>query len=197
MYNCRAAATSSSSSSTTLIPSPAVLASASLLSSPSLPLLPFPHFPVSCLPSFCPLPDLMPPLIPTIERKALGVSIKEQDEENRGLLPRQPPNFSLFPNMYKGYPGAPGDGVSGGPGGMLSQLLMCLSARHQQQIHGGHIKEEVEVRGDHLLQPKTASQHSPEISSTQGKFCIDTDPIVNKASPYISSCIIIPLRAGI
>ena len=68
----------------------------------------------------------------------------------------------------------------------MSQLLMCPSARHQRQINGGHIKEEVEVRGDHLLQPKTALQHSPEISSTQGKFCIDTDPMVNKASPYIS-----------
>ena len=128
----------------------------------------------------------MPPLIPTLERKPLGVSIKEKGEENRVLLLRQPPNFSLFPNMYKGYPGAPGDGVSGVPGGMLSQLLMCLSARHQRQIHGGHIKEEVKIRGDHLLQPKTSLQHSPEISSTQGKFCIDTDPMVNKASPYIS-----------
>ena len=148
---------------TTVTPSPAVLASASLLSSLSLPLLPFHHFPVSCLPSFLPPPDLMPPLIPTLQRKPLGISIKEQDEENRGSIPRPPPNFSLFPNMYKGYPGAPGDGVSGGPGGMLSQLLMCLSARHQQQIHGGHIKEE--VRGNHLLQPETALQHSPEISS--------------------------------
>jgi len=160
-------ATSSSSSSTTTTPSPAVSASASLLSSLSSPLLPFHHFPVSCLPSFLPPPDLMPPLIPTLERKPLGVSIKEQDEENRGSLPRPPPNFSLFPNMYGGYPGAPGEGVSGGPGGMLSQVLMSLSARHQRQIHGGHIKEEVGVGGDHLLQPETALQHSPEISSTQ------------------------------
>ena len=72
--------------------------------------------------------------------------------------------------MHKQYPGAPRDGYSEGPGGMLSQLLMSLSARHQQQIHGRQIKEEVGVRGDHLLPTETALQHSLEISSTQGNF---------------------------
>ena len=71
--------------------------------------------------------------------------------------------------MYGGYPGAPGEGLAGGPGGMLSQVLMSLSARHQRQ----HIKEEVGVGGDHLLQTESALQHSPEISSTQGMIFTD------------------------
>ena len=68
--------------------------------------------------------------------------------------PVRPP-LSLFPSLY--YPG----GCEGGGGGMLSQVLMSLSARHRQE--GVNIKQE-----NCQEQPALQLHHSPEISSTQG-----------------------------
>ena len=146
-----ATTTASPTSTATSSPSPAA---ASIFSGLPSPLLPFHHFPVSCLPPFLPPPDLVPPLLPGLDRKHL--QLKEHEEEAR-------PPLALFPGVYPGYPGA----EMGVAGGMLSQVLMSLSARHQRQVQG--VKEEPGGgTGDHLLQ-EPALHHSPEISSTQGE----------------------------
>ena len=129
--------------------------SSSILSSLPTPLsslpLPFSQLPVSCLPSFLPPPDLMPPLLPATDRK------KERPDQEESL-PARPP-LSLFPGLY--YPPGPEGG------GMLSQVLMSLSARHHrhpaERGPGRDIKEEV----SHDQTPLQL-HHSPEISSTQG-----------------------------
>ena len=150
-----ATTTASPTSTATSSPSPAA---ASIFSGLPSPLLPFHHFPVSCLPPFLPPPDLVPPLLPGLDRKHL--QLKEQEEEAR-------PPLALFPGVYPGYPGAEVGGAGGVAGGMLSQVLMSLSARHQRQVQG--VKEEPGGgAGDHLLQ-EPALHHSPEISSTQGE----------------------------
>jgi len=136
-----------------------ILQSAGSGSSPSFPSLPplpglslpFPHFP--SLPGFLPPPEnpfRLPPL-PPLEKKSINSTGQERDEKQGDL------NLPVYPGLSY-------------PEGVLSQMLMSLSARHHRQTEipaKDLVKEEQEDKDEKEIGLDGGNLESPEISSTQ------------------------------